>query len=141
MKIRKATKKDVKEVVGLFRKEYAKPPYNEKWPKKAAQKYVGGKSEYFFVAVENNEIVGFIQGNIYSWYDGLRGHINEIVVDSKYQGKGIGKGLLNFIIKEFKKRKVKTLALSAKKKAKALDIYKKLKFKDEGYISLKKRLR
>ena len=34
MKIKKATKKDLKKIAEIFRIEYSKPPYNGKWNKK-----------------------------------------------------------------------------------------------------------
>ncbi|HJX50554.1 MAG TPA: GNAT family N-acetyltransferase [Candidatus Nanoarchaeia archaeon] len=142
VKIRKFKRTDINRLVEIFRQEYKKKPYNEKWKKESAKSYIGGKSRYFFVAIEGKAIVGFIQGNLYPWHDGLRGHINEIVVDSKYQRKGIGKALIKFIIKQFKKKKANTIALSAKRKANAFKFYKKLNFKDEGegYISLKRKI-
>jgi ribosomal protein S18 acetylase RimI-like enzyme len=56
---------------------------------------------YFFVAVMNKTIIGFITVSIRKTllHQGLSGLINELVVTEKYRGKGIGKQLI-FVVME-----------------------------------------
>lgn len=139
MKIRKATKKDLKRMIELFRKEYAKPPYNENWTDKTAHAKIHG---LIFVAEEEKQVVGFVIINTYIWCDELRGFIDEIVVDNKFQGRGIGKSLMKFSEDYFKKKGAKRYSLMSAKKSKAFKFYIKLGLKEQkDYVYMEKKLR
>lgn len=136
--IRKATTKDVNEMVRIFREGYSKEPYNEVWSKKIATKRIKEdmKTEEVFVLEEDNKIKGLIILTSYLWWSGLRGFIHEIVVDKKNRGKGYGKQLMDFAEKHFKKMGAKEMQLMASPKADAYQIYKKLNYKDECLVSM-----
>jgi ribosomal protein S18 acetylase RimI-like enzyme len=140
--IRKARKKDLKRITEIFRKEYRKAPYNEKWPKKISlakiRRYF--KNNFMFVFEEKKEIVGFIIGYIELWDRGKVGYIDEVVISKKYQGKGYGKALMERLIKQFKKQKIKHIDLMSNSKSNAFKIYKKMGFnvmKDFLYMTKK----
>ncbi len=128
MKIRKATKKDHKRIAELMKNEYGKPPYKEKWTIKAAVKSIKHclKVGEMFVAVVGGKVIGFILLR-YEYYNiGKVTCIEELVVDSKYQGKGIGKALIKKAEKVCKSKKIWIIAA---KNALAFKIYQKLGYK------------
>jgi len=134
MKIRKAEKKDLKIVDEIFRGEYGKPPYNEKWDARISFAKIKGyfNNNFFFILEENKKIIGFAIGHIVLWDRGKVGYIDEIVVLEKFQGKGYGKLLMNHLEKQFRLKGVVNIDLMTNPKAKAFKIYKKM-----GYNQLK----
>ncbi len=142
--IKKATSKNAKRIIELFREEYAKPPYHENWSEKRAEQRI---KKYFeghkiFVLEINKKIQGFIIISFYMWHTGLRGYIDEIVVSFKYQGKGHGKELMKFAENYFKRKGAKEVSLRSSKKSRVFRIYKKLNYKEEkGFVSMYKKLK
>ncbi|MFH1521674.1 MAG: GNAT family N-acetyltransferase [archaeon] len=128
MKIRKAKKEDLKEIAKIFREESAKKPYNTKYSSASAFKDV---SEYFkddlYVAIDENEIIGFIASHIIS-SDKKKAYTDEIWIKYNWQGKGAGKMLVKFIEDMYKKKGLSGMRLTTRKKAKAYGFYKKLKY-------------
>ncbi|MBD3354890.1 GNAT family N-acetyltransferase [Candidatus Woesearchaeota archaeon] len=143
MKIRKTKKKDLKRIAEIFRTEYGKSPYNERWDKNTAMKKI---KEYFkhyivFSAEEKKEIVGFLMGSVEIWDDGKHGFIEEIVVSSEFQGKGYGKILVKYFEDFLKKKEAKRLDLFSHVKSKAFKFYKKIGFKKTEMVLMTKKLR
>ncbi len=143
MKIKKATIKDLKSIINLFKKEYAKKPYNEKWTDKTASEKI---KEYYreaniFVAILNKEVKGFIIFSKFLWFDGQRGMIDEVVVDFKEQGKGIGKGLMKHAENFLKKHGIKKIALMSVNTSKAFKIYKKIGYKTDNLVHMIKNIK
>ena len=66
MKIRKATKKDLKKIAEIFRIESAKKPYLQKRNRKKALDKIKEyfKNEDIYISILNNKIAGFIIVNI-----------------------------------------------------------------------------
>jgi aminoglycoside 6'-N-acetyltransferase I len=143
MKLRKATKKDLKEIAILFDKEYSKPPYNEKWESRILNKKLNDylKNAKIIVLEKDNLIKGFVIYSSFDWWDGRRGFIEEIVVDSSEQGKGFGKKILQEVEKEMKKNGIKKCSLMSVLSSKAFKFYKHLGFKEEDYVSMVKELK
>lgn len=130
MKIRKATKKDFNKIAELINKEYSKSPYKEPWKKLDAIKTL----EYFskigsIYVLTDKEIVGFIIFRI-EFYNGSKGiMIEDLVVDSDFQGKGYGKKMVEYVEDFGRKQKVKGIWLLASKEAPAYHFYKKIGYK------------
>ena len=61
-----------------------------------------------------------------------KAYINELWIRPEFQGKGIGKKLVQFIEDKYKKRGVKKMRLVSKKSAGAFKFYNKI-----GYTELK----
>jgi len=142
MKIINADKNDLKEVANLFKIEYSKSPYNERWTNSTINKKI---KKYFnedsiFVIKEKNQLVAFIIIHEYIWDKGNQGFIDEIVVSSKHQGKGYGKMLMNFAENYFKEKGIKVISLMSNTKSKAFKIYQKLNYKEHNFVSMEKRL-
>ena len=124
MKIRQAGKDDLKRIVEIFRQEYARYPYNEKWPKKFAKLRIKNyfKNCKIFVLEIDDKIQGFVIGSFYIWHNGLRGYIDEVVVTHEFQGLGYGKRLMEFIENYFRRKKAKEISLITSKKSIAYNI-------------------
>ena len=130
--IRRATKKDFLRISEIIRNEYGKRPYNERWAITDAMgtldNYV--KTGVIFVSFMDKCVVGFIviRKERYNEIVGLV--IEELVVDSNFQGRGIGKSLIKFVELYGKKNKINRIILYANRNSLAYSIYKKQGFKD-----------
>lgn len=133
MEIRKVTKKDFEEISILLRVEYLKH-YKEKWMKKNAFKTL----DYYltigkiFVAEIDDNIAGFVIIREEYYNDKKSLMVEELVVDGKIQGKGLGKKLMDFVEGYCKKNKIKFIWLITNKKADAFKFYKKIGYKYEN---------
>ena len=143
MRVRKAKKQDIKKVAEIFRAEFKHPPFKEKWSEKDALKKAKEyfKEQHIFVAEIEKQVVGFLIGKTFFWYDGIRGYIDEFVVLKKFQGQGIGKALMKEFEDYLKKKGAKKIGLFTGKKAKAYKIYKKWGFKFEDFVYMEKKLK
>lgn len=142
LKIRKARKGDVAQMVPIWVSEYGKPPYNEKWPEKRARKKIRDymKEDTVFVAVSGGKVIGFIIGRTEYWHDGYHGQVDELVVSDEYQGKGVGTALMDRMERLFRSKGIKNMSLYTSPKAKAMDFYRKKGFKEAEYVILEKEL-
>ncbi|MED1607845.1 GNAT family N-acetyltransferase [Cytobacillus kochii] len=74
-------------------------PWNDEWTFTKAKKYLLSfyQTPGFLgvLAVENDEIIGFILGVKRVWWSGDEFFINEMCVKTQSQNNGIGKALLN----------------------------------------------
>jgi aminoglycoside 6'-N-acetyltransferase I len=131
MKIRKATKKDLKEIANIHLIETAKKPYQQLWTEKTASEKIRELFRYqdIFIPVEGKNILGFISIKISLGSKGKSALIDELWLKEEWQGKGIGKKLIRFIESYYKKENVRTICLVSDKRSKAFGFYKKLKFK------------
>ncbi|MBE7633167.1 GNAT family N-acetyltransferase [Tenacibaculum finnmarkense genomovar ulcerans] len=109
MKIRGAEKKDLKEIVNLFKLLNSKHQSNRKdfkssieldWYKHVLKKSYADKNYIILVAESNNKIIGFIIGKIYLIKENLLlknntiGEILFINVLDNYKKQGVGKKLI-----------------------------------------------
>lgn len=127
MTIRKIIPTDIRSVAELLHEELSKPPYNEKAPLSAAIKSV----KFFlkigngFVAIEKRNIVGVIYFKIEIWWSGPAMEIEDLVVKKEFQGKGIGKALLQKAEAFAKKKKVTRVVLNTNRHSAARKFYEK----------------
>jgi ribosomal protein S18 acetylase RimI-like enzyme len=142
MEIRKASIADKEQIVNIFAEEYAKPPYNEEWKKEVATKRIDNyfKDHEIFVIEIKDKLIGFAIITEYVWFTGLRGLLHELVISEDYQGKGYGKKLIQHVEEYFKKKGAKSISLMASPKSKAFQIYKRLKYQEEDFVSMYKEL-
>ena len=78
-------------------------PWNDEWTFPKAQKYL---LDFYhtpgflgILAIENKEVIGFIFGVHRTWWSGNEFYIHEMCVESQHQNRGIGKSLLDYLIK------------------------------------------
>ncbi len=142
IKIGKARKSDSKDIIKLFIKEYSKPPYNERWTKASINKKMKDyyKESKIFI-LKDKKLVGFVIFHEYMWDRGEQGEIDEIVVDSNFQGRGYGTKLMFFVEDYFKKKGIKILSFMSNPKSKAFKFYNKLGYKEHDFVSLQKILK
>lgn len=144
VRIRKAKKENLKSIADVFRIEYGKRPYNEKWNEKDCLKRVKQYFKHSKIAVleVDDKVSGFIMYDLYLWYDGLRGYIQEIAIFKEHQGKGYGRKLIDYFENVCKKKGITKISLHSHNKSKAFKIYNKLGFKeDKTLVYMIKKLR
>lgn len=134
MKIRKIKKTDLLSCAKLLKSAYSQYPYNEIFKGGNANQYIEGKYKYCkhnsFVAVdEKNKIIAFVFLNLSAWSDGLQMVLEEIVVDPKCQGSGVGKQLMQHVHDYLRSLKIKSVMLWVKNDARLIKFY-----KTHGYI-------
>ena len=125
IEIRKAKISDAKEIFKLER-EWKKE--NISWgiflPKTRQNEIVKEiKKQVWYVAEENNQIIGYIQGEIIK-SSGIRpafgikkgekyGELHSVYISKKFRGKKIGNLLIERLFEDFKYQKIKTIKLKA----------------------------
>jgi predicted N-acetyltransferase YhbS len=135
IKLRNFRKKDAKAVALLIIKTYRQFNRTEFTKKSAVQKYLDyynpkknsieqlykkfRRTTIFFVAVDNNKIVGMIRGN--------SSRIINLFVGAKQHKKGIGKILVHKFESESKKQKCK--AIKTRASIYAVPFYQKIGYK------------
>jgi len=144
MIIRKATKKDINKIAEIFRIESSKPPYNKKrTPEKALNRIKEDfRGNDVYVAVVDDKIVGFAMVSVDS---GIKNQlwINEIWILKEYQGRGIGRKIMDDIESIYKKKGIKVFELVAHTgKGGAREFYKRLRYEiDNSMVFMQKRIR
>ncbi|HEA46391.1 MAG TPA: GNAT family N-acetyltransferase [Candidatus Pacearchaeota archaeon] len=143
MEIKKAAKKDLKEIASLMKKEIGKPPFNEKdsinFILKSLRFYL--KNSEIYISTEN-KIEGVLIFQVEQWWEGKVIIIQDLVVSYKFQKKGIGKNLMVFIEKYAKKIKAKRIYFETNKKSSAIKFYKKMGYKiNKDRISMNKKMK
>ncbi len=141
--IRKADLKDLKWIQKLNHELFVLEKQNfdstlvTDWPlSQEGEKYFEEliQKKYVIITTDNGHIIGYLAGSINDKcsYSNLQyGEINNMFIDSKYRGQGIGKALIN----EFKKyccehniRNLKVVASAKNKNAR--DFYQKYGFNE-----------
>ncbi|SDC93142.1 Ribosomal protein S18 acetylase RimI [Terribacillus halophilus] len=103
MQIRICKEEDLQSCSDTFAKVFNEAPWNEAWTAKSALSYL---LDFYqtpgftgIVAVEAEEVIGFIFGTKRKWWSGEEFFINEMCVRSDQQNKGIGKALMDYLLK------------------------------------------
>ncbi len=148
IKIRKATGKDLKQILqlnsDLFKKEHKEydRSLNLKWTLSKGKKYfkarISKKDGFIEVAEAKGEVVAYICGGIVE-RDFYRekakyAELDNMLVKNKLRGRGIGSRLAKDFIKWCKTKKVKYLSVTTHaKNEQGIGFYKSLGFKE--YVS------
>ena len=127
VKIRHATLKDCKKCAELSKIVELKPIIggyiSERYFKLFVDKY-----KMFFVAEENNKIVGYILGEPMK---GNIAHLGLLSVDNKHRGRGIGEKLIEAFRKKSSEHGLSYIWLNApRSNKKTLEFYRKCGFKE-----------
>lgn len=81
------------------------------------------------ICIENNMIIGIALMAKYKVISGLKGWIEDVVVDSEHRRKGVGKALIQYLIEEAIKNNYTQLYLFTEpEKEAAANLYQKLGF-------------
>ena len=132
VKIRHATLKDCKKCAELSRVPELELPL-EKYISEKYFKLFVDEDKMFFVAEDNNKIVGYILGEPMK---GRLANLGLLAVDKKFRGKGVGKKLVDAMRKRCDEKGLTYLLLYApKSNKKTLEFYRKCGFKEgKNYI-------
>ncbi len=102
MEIRLCTENELKACSDTYAKVFNEAPWNEAWTAESAFSYL---IDFYqtpgftgIVAVENEEVMGFLFGVKRKWWSGDEFFINEMCVRADQQNKGIGKALMEYLI-------------------------------------------
>lgn len=125
IKIKKATLQDVDGIIVMLKQicdyehkldKYYKPFSKYKDLDKVVIKSLKDKNTIVFVAKSDKQVIGYSEGTIekapnYASISCKIGYIDTIIIDDKYRGKGIGKKILNELMKWFEGKKIKNIEL------------------------------
>jgi len=114
MKIRKATKKDIKALTKLFNESKylwgADRAKIEKYTLDNIKDYFNKRNiDFFIICEEQGKIIGTLLAQLWRGY----AYLHTLVVSKKHKDKGIGTALMDFFEKEVKKRKLKLIEVEA----------------------------
>lgn len=128
IKIRKFEIFDLPKIIEIEKLSFLKrEAFSEDFFKKCQKEHPDG----FFVAEKENEVVGYIIGRPIEKI----GEIISLAVKPKERKKGIGKALIEFLLKKFKEIGIEKIFLHVRTKNKiAIYLYKKLNFKIQKEI-------
>lgn len=144
MKIRKATKKDLKDIVKIMLEEFSKLPFNEKASFSSAIKSLRFYFKFgnIYVALINKIIVGIIVFKVEQYWEGKVLIIEDLAVKEGFKEQDVGRNLMNFIEDYVQKENIVRILFTTNKKSKAINFYKKLGYKDEkNRINMTKKIK
>lgn len=133
MRIRKATKKDIREIAKLMLEEFSKPPFKEKTTISSVIKSLNFyfKIGTIFVAIEDKTIVGIVVFKVEQWWEGPVILIEDLAVKEALKKQGIGKNLIDKVEDYAKEIKAKTVSFTTHQKSSATKFYIKQGYKIE----------
>ncbi len=104
MKIRKARKRDFKEMAKIYVEGFSEPPYSEGWTISKAIKKLKIFSKYcdIWVSVIDKEIVGLFVVNPSHWLIGESVFGEEMAIKKEFRGKGVATKLLKFVFEYYR---------------------------------------
>ena len=132
MRIRKEKTKNLNEISKLFKEEFTKSPYNQKWTKEQVKKIIKNyfNKDNILILIEDKIILGFIIFKIKPWNYNDICEIQELVIKKEAQGKGYGSKLIKYLEQFLKKRQKNIwMNIQVNKKSKAIEFYKKNSYK------------
>lgn len=135
--------KDIEFCANIFTETYQEV-YSELWTQdtstKRLQELFDNSPEYCFTLLVRNRIQGFLFGRSFSWFDGKRIWLEEIVIKKEHRGKGYGKLLLQSLFEKCENDKVVGISLISEKNSAAYKIYKKIGYSPSSWIHLERDL-
>ncbi len=133
MSIKKATKRDIREISKLMLEEFSKPPFQEKSTINSVIKSLAfylkiGKG---FVAVEDKKIIGVVIFKVEQWWEGPVVLIEDLAVKEGFKKQGIEKQLTDKVEEYAKEIKAKSVSFITHKKSCSVKFYVKQGYKIE----------
>jgi len=90
---------------------------------------IQSNSTFLFVAKDGEKVVGTVTIVVYQMPEFKKAMMEDLIVDAKYRGKGIGKLLMNAAIEQAKSEKVEFIFLTSRESREAANVlYQKLGF-------------
>lgn len=137
IKIRSPKKSEFSQILKLLKQLWPNKEINQEKLRNSFLRGLILNDQYYLIAKSSNIITGFasltIKNNL--WQEGNLAHIDEIIVDKLYRGKGIGKNLMDKLIEIAKEKDCRKIELeSAFHRKKAHEIYEKNNFINRAYV-------
>lgn len=102
--------------------------FSHPWSEQSIRDSFKNHDAHFFVARENEKIIGYISSEIIL----DEGYIMNIAVKPEFQGRGVGKALVRYMVDNYK-NVLKFITLEVRKSnIAAISLYKKLGFEHVG---------
>jgi len=141
--IRKAKKNEFTKIAEIYAEGFSIAPYKEKWTNKTALIRIKQYSEFceVYSILSLKKVVGLVIVDVEKWYDGKWLRLWELVIKKEFRGRGIGKSVMNFIENKYKKRGIIRVVLETHNKSDAFYLYKKLNYKENGWVLVSKDLK
>ena len=129
MEFKYFTEDDLLKCTQTFIEVFNEEPWNDQWEREKAARYLLNftRTPGFIgvLAMEDEEVIGFLFGVQRAWWSGDEFFINEMCVKANQQNKGIGKALLKRLLKELGASTVTNLSLLTDRGIPAEEFYKK----------------
>ncbi|MEM4230824.1 MAG: GNAT family N-acetyltransferase [Candidatus Pacearchaeota archaeon] len=152
MEIRKATLKDLKDILALsiqeeryFKRKEKEDIYAMKDKKSIAQlikEKLTNKDKIIFIAVKDSKTIGFLFGGIWktpAYEIAKKGVLDDVFVIKEHRNQGIGTKLIKMFFEWLKEKNVKYCLLYVSRNNKeGLKLYQKLGFEINYFEMLKK---
>ncbi len=137
IKIVKPKQEDFVDIYLLLKQLWPDKKIKRKELEKVFQNGLKSAFQDYLVAWFDDIIIGFVSISYRNslWQEGLLAHIDEMIVDGDYRGKGVGKLLLHKVMKVALKKKCMRVEVdSALKRLDAHRFYKSMDFENRAYL-------
>jgi ribosomal protein S18 acetylase RimI-like enzyme len=140
IKTRNLTIGDFDGLIKLLQQLWVDKEINKEAVRTVIEKGLHSENQKYICAIDGEKLVGYcsltIKNNL--WVSANLGNVDELVVDSQYRNKGIGKLLLNKIEAIARQHKCVKIELdSAFHRTAAHEFYERLGFKKRAYLFIK----
>lgn len=129
MEINYAAESDLLRCADVFIEVFNREPWNDEWEPEKAKQYL---LDFYhtpgflgLVALEGEEVIGFLFGVKRVWWSGDEFFVHEMCVKSNQQNKGIGKAMMDRLLEELEARSITHLSLLTDRGIPAEAFYKK----------------
>jgi len=143
MKIRNATKIDIRTIAKLMLEEFRKPPFNERVSLDAVIKSMNFyfKLGKIYVVTEKKEIIGVLVFKTEQYWEGPVIIIEDLAVKNNFKKQGVGKMLMSYVESYAKNNSIKRVLSLTNKKSLAIKFCKKIGYKPlKNVINFEKKI-
>jgi glucosamine-phosphate N-acetyltransferase len=135
--IRPVVLSDFDDILSLLKQLWPKNQFDFETTKVLFNRNLKSDYKQIICAVHDSKIIGYCSMSIKNslWQQGLLGNVDELVVDEKYRGKGIGKKLMDSITNIAVQIDCKKIELdSGLHRKDSHEFYKKIGFEIRAYL-------
>jgi glucosamine-phosphate N-acetyltransferase len=139
--IRACQRSDFESILHLLKQLWPGHEFDSVAMRKVFHRGVRSKSQVYLCAEDRDEVIGFVSLTVKNnlWQAANLGHVDELVVDEKHRGLGLGTQLLKEIVAKAKQRGCVRVELdSAFHRKEAHGFYKRHDFENRGYLFSKR---